>query len=734
MRTPTLSRGRAFAAILAALVAAVGPGGVRLRAESGERVDPTSPPPPEAARDAGGAAAALTFEGRVVELDTERPIEGATVTVERSLRGSGEGPPPPWVGRSTLRTDAEGRFAVSVPPDQVAEPRLSIALNVTHPDFVPRKGIARPLTGLIRGREAGDRPFFASVTLERGLLYSGRVVRPDGRPAADVPYWFEYWSWSNQSSYFYNDTEGRTDAEGRFRLRMPKTHALAISLTPDDDALFRRFWGTAESSKHPYVWAPTDLGRIELRPGLRLSGRLVDLQGRPIGGQRLVVRGRINIRFHRETTTAPDGSFTFAPLVAGSYTLFGEGQGHGQYIDPTARPMPATAPVIRPLKVVLREGQEPPPVVLREVESVLVEARFVDSQDRPTRGDFVSLAGLIPDDAGKTNPFESSAGMRPASAINDPEPEDRSTRLDWGVQLMPDATGLVVFRAPRGLRNVAVQTFSPDETISIKTRLGEGKPLKYWGGGRIGDLDGDLKGITFVCYHAPTVVATVTTDRGELPDDLDVSSRFVVNGGSYGGGFIRQDDGRYRSVSLMPDHDYEISAAARGYFPAKVEHVNLPEGATAEVALVLKKKPSAEVGDAAPAFSVKATDGRPLTLEALTGKVVLLVFWASWSGPCLDDVPRLKELHQRFGQDERFAMIGLGLDNDPEAAARVVKEKGMPWPQAVLPGRGRDPVAAAYGVGAVPATFLVGPDGKVLARDLRGDRIVEAVADALQRK
>src|SRR5262249_54112139 len=162
--------------------------------------------------------------------------------------------------------------------------------------------------------------------------FTGQVVTPDGRPAAGVPFEFGNWGWgSNKAPHFTNDTSGRTDAEGRIRIRMAKTASLTVSLMPERFAPLQKFWGTDRPSANPGVFAPTDLGRLVLAPGPVLSGRLLDQGGRPIAGQRVIALGGRN-RLRRESTTAADGSFAFEPLRPGNYDVFAEGQRHGAYI------------------------------------------------------------------------------------------------------------------------------------------------------------------------------------------------------------------------------------------------------------------------------------------------------------------------------------------------------------------------------------------------------------------
>ncbi len=75
-------------------------------------------------------------------------------------------------------------------------------------------------------------------------------------------------------------------------------------------------------------------------------------------------------------------------------------------------------------------------------------------------------------------------------------------------------------------------------------------------------------------------------------------------------------------------------------------------------------------------------------------------------------------------------MASLSLDERPEDALSFVKSKNLNWHQAVLGAE--SPIATAYGATAIPATFLIGPEGKILATDLRGEKIISTIAEALK--
>ncbi|GAC1449808.1 MAG: hypothetical protein NVSMB9_33870 [Isosphaeraceae bacterium] len=138
-----------------------------------------------------------------------------------------------------------------------------------------------------------------------------------------------------------------------------------------------------------------------------------------------------------------------------------------------------------------------------------------------------------------------------------------------------------------------------------------------------------------------------------------------------------------------------------------------------------------EVGDPAPPLAAKTLDGKSLKLEDYRGRYVLLDYWATWCTPCVAELPDLKEVHAAFGNDKRFVMIGLSLDEETDAPRKFVTERGIPWVQVSLGSGSDNSVARDYGVQSIPATFLIGPDGKVIAKGMRGKQIKEVVARAL---
>lgn len=133
-------------------------------------------------------------------------------------------------------------------------------------------------------------------------------------------------------------------------------------------------------------------------------------------------------------------------------------------------------------------------------------------------------------------------------------------------------------------------------------------------------------------------------------------------------------------------------------------------------------------------ISLTSPDGSMLKLSAYVGpgKYVLLDFWASWCGPCMGEVPYLKEAYTQY-HAKGFEIYGVSLDRDQQPWLKTIEEKGMNWIHVYLDSNSnRDrKFTTAYGVKAIPSNFLIAPDGSIVAKNLRGDDLATTLAKYL---
>jgi thiol-disulfide isomerase/thioredoxin len=131
-------------------------------------------------------------------------------------------------------------------------------------------------------------------------------------------------------------------------------------------------------------------------------------------------------------------------------------------------------------------------------------------------------------------------------------------------------------------------------------------------------------------------------------------------------------------------------------------------------------------------LDVRDLNGRRWNAPSLRGRVVLVDFWATWCAPCLADIPWLRRAQQRFGPD-RLAILGVSLDvGDRRTLTAWLNRNRVDWPQ-IWDHRGYDgDLARKFGVAALPQSLLVDASGRVVATNLRGERLVAAIAALLQ--
>jgi len=112
------------------------------------------------------------------------------------------------------------------------------------------------------------------------------------------------------------------------------------------------------------------------------------------------------------------------------------------------------------------------------------------------------------------------------------------------------------------------------------------------------------------------------------------------------------------------------------------------------------------------------------------GKYVLVDFWASWCGPCMQEIPNLINVYKKYA-GENFDVLGVAVNDKPQNTEQAIEKLGIPYPQII--GAGGE-ISALYGINAIPHLILFAPDGTIVQRGMRGPQIEEAVKKALKLK
>jgi protocatechuate 3,4-dioxygenase beta subunit len=537
------------------------------RAEATKDAAPETPQAPAKTEQPKGEL--LHYTGTVTDKDTGKPIAGAVVTVRRSLYGDPTVKPSEQIVQETKHTtDASGKYSFTIPPEQTAKRHLYIELDVEHADYAPRNHFGYALAMIRKNEKMGERPFFEHVELRPGKAITGLVQTPEGKPASGVKVLaYSVTSKKQEHEFEYGSfADCKTDAQGRFRLVLTTPGAAVFWLLPEEYA----------PSTHPVKNDKRgELGSFTLGNGIRLRGKVLDAKGKPLGGvivnaeaternedlQGLMVADQIN----RSALTNDSGEFETAPLPPGTYRVHPDEhvRDGSKKPDRDRHKLPAVFVV---QNVHLQENVDP--IEIRAVPHVTIEAQYVDSKGKPTRGHECFIHGMM-------------------------------NKTSWFSQGQVDANGKIVIQIPHGLQTVKM-SLSTNEHSSLRHRKTRDEPLSNAHDIDLGTVNDDIKGIEIVRYTAPILLinavdpdgrqvkgfrAQVVYSSGNSPKQ---PGSFFVNGVQGDVYLEKQDDGRWRTSQLLPDQEVTVTVSAEGH-QARSEKLTPREGETKELRLVLEK-------------------------------------------------------------------------------------------------------------------------------------------------
>lgn len=514
-------------------------------------------------------AQAVTYHCRVVERGTRKPIAGATVVIERGLHGDPRYSPDHELETTTYKTDADGRYEVTISAEQAAERYLYIQVKeVSHPEYQSKTEFGYAFSMIRKNEALGGRPFFETTELAPGKAVTGTVVLPDGRPAADIPILAYSYAIPRTEPDFHHGSFDRvkTDKEGRFRLVVPHPGAGAFWLQPEKFAL----------QGHISLAGGGDIGKLTLKPGIRLAGRVLDADGKPVAGMHVEAMRRDSegadvdkfnqtsmavSGYSRNSTTDAEGRFRLDPVESGKYEFRIE-------LNSRSSDRPRTyagAFAIRQVDV------EPnlPPLEFRAVPTVEIRARNFDSQGQPIRGFDFHISGNL----GENDEGYFARSNRPVD-------------------------GRTVAQVPRGLRKVVVR-FTENEHGTFRIRRQPGAALENIQEIEFPVVETNIEGIEVVRYKAPILLVKAVDAAGEpiesFTPKIEFSDRtrtaprgYLINDIESDVSLERQSDGRWRSEQLLPDEDITVSVIKAGW-TAKPQTARLVEGEQRELVFTMTK-------------------------------------------------------------------------------------------------------------------------------------------------
>ena len=480
-----------------------------------------------------GDVKSVEHSGVVVDAETGEPIAGVTVTVTRMESHD-------WqeLAVTESKTDENGKYTFTIPPNQLAERLLYIMFDIDHPDYAQRHCGSYGYGMIVANLQNGEQPWFSKFKMIRGNKVSGRLVDKNQQPISGAAVRCSSDAVHEEDSPGISSwVKSVSDEDGRFEVLATHSGVAELSFIPVGHCM--KYIDVGEKRG--------DLGDIVLADGFSVQGVVEDVEGNPLSDLWVNIAPEkdgygTSYEMERSVRTDQNGKFVTRPLAAGKYLFEVQTKATGaleklEYANFHDTPPPAMF-VKRSIELTQKTASEP--IVLKAVPHVMI-----------------SLQHFKPDG-------EISLGHSPRITGEFDE------KFVWIPKANRTGKGAFELMAPAGLEKVKLQ-FVTNEHSGLMVQFEGGKPTPKdtW---RFDRLEKDIDNFRVVRYPAAILKLNIVDPSGDQLKSAEISPGYILDDDDAAEETnLREpigwnwEDEMYRLSSLVPGQSIEVEVAAPGF-------------------------------------------------------------------------------------------------------------------------------------------------------------------------
>lgn len=542
--------------------------------------------------------------------------------------------------------------------------------------------------------------------------------------------------------------ESKTNQYGDFELKLPRRVEGAIIVLlrkPQHDDSVHELT-LAKEGEIPFLAAT-------LEGNVKLTGRVLSATG-----NNPVVAATITLdTAYRERSATSDekGAFEFKGIAPGRATIVVEAKGFGRQRQriPATQDAGAVTITLKPQRIVhiaiINDAGDP-------VSSATVEVLDRPRNDMRTavtdKDGMATFSGLH---------FDALVLLARLAHHDHVSAVDFSERIDLPEDRAESEHMLSMNRAGK-IRAKVVDAATGRPVYGARVMTGDGPsddtPRDWTDDRGIADITGVASGGTVTTVHASGFAPTLSIVVVKVGETVDVE--FALTPESVIKGRVEDEHGDpisgveiiatqwrgYKTLGLRamtnakgefviesaPADEFLVSVQAPGAAPSSRTLQELGYDLVVELKLTtlkamaekFNKTNQPRIGDAPPPITLTTITGKKINLSQLRGKVVVLDFWATWCAPCVEELPKLIALNEKYKDRRDFMILGISRDFDESDLRSFLRSNPkVTWDQVIGEENGSDQVAEKFGVSGIPSIFVIGTDGKIAAADLVGSQL-----------